>query len=174
MRRIVLIGFMGAGKSTVGRTLAERLGWAFKDMDALIEERHGRTVADIFKENGEPFFRQEEMRLAGELRGVSDHVIAAGGGAFAQPSTREALREGAGVVWLQCSLDAILRRVAGDASRPLATGRERMQALLVEREASYRLADLVVDTTDTPPDEVAARIVKAFFPGRGPQGGTER
>src|SRR5687767_12687340 len=82
--RVVLIGFMGVGKSTIGRAVAERLCWQFRDMDAWIEERCGRTVAQIFQENGEAFFRAEELAVAREVQRLSHYVIAAGGGAFAQ------------------------------------------------------------------------------------------
>jgi shikimate kinase/3-dehydroquinate synthase len=173
-RRIVLVGFMGTGKSIVGRAIAERLNWTFRDMDAWIEQRSGCTIAQMFRDKGEPYFREQELRVAQEVGKLEDHVIAAGGGAFAQPQTREALRDGAATVWLRCDIDVVLRRIAGDASRPLASDRERMQALLAEREPSYRMADLMVDTTDQPPNEVAEQIVSAFFPGREPRGGTER
>jgi shikimate kinase len=165
---------MGAGKSTVGRALAERLGYAFRDMDAIVEERAGQSVAEIFRDHGEPAFRKRELEVAEELRPLEGVVIAAGGGAFAQPRTHVALREGSTTVWLQCDLEAVMKRVAGDASRPLAADRERMQALLDQREAAYRLADLIIDTTDAPPAEVAARIVKALFPGGESQGDTKR
>jgi shikimate kinase len=171
--RIVLVGFMGTGKSTIGRSLAERLGWAFRDMDAWIEERVGLSVAEIFRDRGEPFFREEERRVALETRTLRHHVIATGGGAFADPATRAALQDGAATVWLRCDIETILQRVGGDASRPLAAGRERMATLLADRESSYRLAELTVDTADAPPGEVAERIVKALFPGRRLPNGTE-
>jgi shikimate kinase len=164
---------MGAGKSTVGLALARRLGWTFRDLDAWIEERNGCSIARIFQDKGEPFFRDEERKLAEEVKSLTRHVIAAGGGAFEQPATRAALQDGAATVWLRCDLEALLDRVEGDASRPLAAGRERMTALLAEREPSYRLAEFTVDTTRTPPGEIAERIVHAVFPDRG-LGGTER
>lgn len=166
-RRIVLIGFMGAGKSTIGRALAARLGWSFRDMDAWIEAQNGASVAEIFRKRGESFFREEERRVAEEARALSRHVLSAGGGAFASPATRDALRDGASTIWLRCDLETILQRIDGDASRPLAAGRERMLALLAEREASYRLADLTMDTADAPPGDIADRILQALFPGRG-------
>lgn len=164
--RIVLVGFMGAGKSTIGPLLARLLGWEFRDLDAWIEGRHGVKVSDLFRDRGEPFFREEERQAALETHHLARHVIAAGGGAFAQEATREALRQGAATVWLRCDIDTALDRIPSDGSRPLAANRERMRSLLVEREASYRLADLTVDTTDGPPDEVARRIQGALF---GPQ-----
>jgi shikimate kinase len=156
---------MGAGKSTVGLALAKRLGWTFRDMDIWIEERQGCSIAEIFRTKGEAFFREEERRVAEEARLLERHVIAAGGGAFAEPATRTALQAGAATVWLRTDLDAVLARLAGDASRPLAAGRERMTALLAAREPSYRLAEFTVDTADAPPAEVAERIENAVFPG---------
>jgi len=164
--RIVLVGFMGVGKTTIGHRLAERLGWTFRDLDDWIEARNGCTVADIFRHRGEPYFREEERRAAEAVRDLTHHVIAAGGGAFVQPPTRAVLKDGAATVWLTCDLAAILHRIAMDDSRPLAADRERMQALLAQRAESYRMADLGVDTTEASPEEVAATIVDALFPAR--------
>lgn len=151
---------MGCGKSTVGEALARRLGWRFRDLDRWIEERHGQSVAEIFRRHGQAFFRAEELRAAraaGRLRGC---VVAAGGGAFAQPETRAALQKGSLTVWLRCGEDVLLRRIPRDGSRPLAADRGRMRRLLAEREPAYRLADLTVDSSRAAPDEVARRIVK--------------
>lgn len=164
--RIVLVGFMGSGKTTVGAELARLLGWSFRDMDRWIEERNGLTVAEIFLQKGEAFFREEERRVAEEAAALGDHVIAAGGGAFAVPGTREALRPGAFVVWLRCDLETLLRRVPTDGSRPLASNRETMAQLLAERESFYRLADLAVDASGTAPDEVARQIRDCVRGGR--------
>jgi shikimate kinase len=164
--RVVLVGFMGVGKTTVGRVLAEHLGWDFLDLDDWISAQNGRSVAEIFRERGEPFFRAEEKRAADAARALERHVVAAGGGAFVQPATRELLREGAVTVWLACDLDGVLHRIAPDGSRPLAADRERMHGLMAEREAAYRLADLTVDTTDASPDQVAQRIVDALSRAR--------
>jgi len=158
--RVVLVGFMGAGKSTIGRRLARRLGYRFEDLDRRIETRAGQSVASLFRERGEAAFRvleHEEARAVSALPGV---VVAAGGGAFAQQATRALLQQGALTVWLQCSLEAALNRVRPDGSRPLAGNREIMRTLLAEREPSYRLADLAVDTSRLTPREVVDRIVE--------------
>ena len=157
---------MGVGKTTVGHALAERLGWAFLDLDDWIEARNGCTVAQIFAQKGEAFFREQERLAADEARQLSDHVIAAGGGAFVQPATRELLQDGGATVWLTCELDAVLHRIRPDGSRPLAADRERMQALLAQREEAYRMADMVFDTTSASPEEVAEHIVGRLFPDR--------
>lgn len=167
--RIVLVGFMGAGKTAVGLELARLLGWAFLDMDGRIEERTGLSIARLFQDRGEAAFREEERRVALEVSRLRRHVVAAGGGAFAEPETREALRKGAVTVWLRCDPETILARVPLDGSRPLARNRAIMLALLAQREPSYRLADATVDSSGGSPAEVARRVAEAVS-GRGRRG----
>jgi len=158
--RVILVGFMGAGKSAVGRRLARRLKYRFVDLDTRIEKRAGKRIAELFREQGEPAFRaleQEEAAAATEMENV---VVAAGGGAFAAPATRALLQKRALTVWLQCDLETILARVRLDGSRPLAGNREIMRALLAEREPSYRQADVTVDASRRKPREVVDRIVE--------------
>ena len=158
--RVVLVGFMGAGKSAVGRRLARRLKYRFVDLDSRIEKRTGKTVAEVFREQGEPAFRALEQEEAAALSDLESVVVAAGGGAFAVPATRELLRKGALTVWLQCDLETTFARIRADGSRPLAGNREIMRALLAEREPSYRQADVTVDTSRRKPREVVDRIVE--------------
>jgi len=169
MARIVLVGFMGAGKSTVGPLVADLLGWRFVDVDPRIEQETGLTVAEIFARHGEAHFRAEERRVARQLAHEDRVVVATGGGAFADAETREVLRRGAVVVWLRCDLETILGRVPDDGSRPLAANRERMRTLFAERESSYRLADVTVDAQAGGPGEVARLITQAVG-GRGAGG----
>jgi shikimate kinase len=157
--RVVLVGFMGSGKSSVGRLLARRLGYRFEDMDRRIEERAGRSVEAIFRDDGEEAFREMEREEARALSRLGERVVAAGGGAFTRHETRALLQEGALTVWLRCDLDRILARVPADGSRPLAGNRAIMRALLAEREPSYRMADVAVDASSGTPREVADRIV---------------
>lgn len=166
-RRIVLVGFMGAGKTTVGRELARQLGWRFEDLDARLEARLGTPIATLFRQRGEAAFREEERREAESLALVTQCVIAAGGGAFAEPATRDALCRGALSVWLRCDLDTLLGRIPLDGSRPKATDRATMRQLLDQREPSYRLADLTVDTAGLPSEEVAHRIRGALVESPG-------
>lgn len=175
--RIVLVGFMGSGKSTVGKALAACLGWAFHDLDHAVERRTGLSVAALFAQRGEPAFREEERLAAEELGRLEHVVVATGGGAWVQPQTRALLRSGALTVWLHCDFETVLRRVRPDGSRPLARNHERMRLLWREREAAYRLADLEFDTSRTPPGELAERIADAVRGGAGPtrqEGGAAR
>lgn len=165
VRRILLIGFMAAGKTTVGRLLAERLGWRFVDVDEEIVRRSGQTVPDIFREHGEAVFRALESRLAAEVRTLEQAVIAPGGGWVTTAGALDELPEGTFVVWLRVSAEEAVRRAGGGADRPLLAGADpldRARALLAERESLYRRADLVVDVDDRTPaditDEVLARI----------------
>ena len=160
--RIVLVGFMGAGKTTVGRALARRIGWDFVDLAEAIEERAGRKVAAIFAEEGEEAFRALERAAASEAARGERVIIAAGGGAFVDPRTRAVLRHGASVVWLTCAPDALVARIAGDGNRPLAGNRATIGALLTEREPFYRLADLAVDTTSVGPQDAARTVARAL------------
>ncbi len=162
--RIVLVGFMGAGKSTVGRLVARRLDFAFEDMDNRIEARSGLTIAAIFRDRGEEAFRALEREEAGLLATLPRRVVAAGGGAFTRPETRALLQQNAVTVWLRCDLETALARVPQDGARPLAGNRDIMRALLAERESAYRLADVAVDASGGP-EQVAERVV-ALVRGR--------
>jgi shikimate kinase len=162
---VVLVGFMASGKSTVGESLARLLGWTLVDIDAQIEEEAGATVGEIFRSRGEAFFREKERELAVALQERDAVVVAAGGGAFANAATREALRRGATTVWLRCDLETILGRVAFDGSRPLAPDRETIARLFAEREPAYRLADLAVDAAGRPPEVVAREIAASLLAG---------
>jgi shikimate kinase len=150
---------MGSGKTSVGRLVAPSLDYRFEDMDRRIEERAGRTIAEIFRDDGEEAFREMEREEARALSRLVERVVAAGGGAFARPETRALLQEGALTVWLRCDLNRILARVPADGSRPMAGNRAIMRALLAEREPSYRMADMVVDAASGTLREVADRIV---------------
>lgn len=165
MANIVLTGFMATGKSTVGRALAKALGLSFVDMDSLIEKEAGLSVADIFKEYGEPFFRAAEVsvvrRLANGEYGTG-LVVSTGGGVVADPANRAALKGWATVICLSASVDEILRRVGARADRPLldvADRREQIERLLAERAEAYIDCHLVIDTTGESVDEIAGKII---------------
>jgi shikimate kinase len=160
--RVVLVGIMGAGKTTVGRLLAARLGYKFRDLDDDIERRVGLSVQEIFRRYGEERFREDELRAAEDAMAKERTVVATGGGAFAQKATRTVLREAATTVWLRCTVDAVLARIPLDGSRPLAESRETIAALIAERERAYSLADVTVDTTAEPPEAVAQAVADAL------------
>jgi len=170
--RVVLVGFMGAGKSTVGPLVARRLGWEFLDLDDDIAAVAGRTVPEIFAKDGEAAFRAAERAAAERAATRERLVLATGGGSFTLAETRKVLQHGALTVWLRCTLDALLARIPADGSRPLAANRATIGPLLVDREPSYALADLTVDTTRTAPAEVARIIAEAATSGRREGGGT--
>jgi shikimate kinase len=155
---IVLVGFMGAGKTTVGNLLAARLELPFADSDQVIEHRAGRPVSQIFAEDGEPAFRALEHQVIAELLDGPEMVLALGGGSAEHPRTRDRLSE-AQVVYLQVGYAQALRRVAGDNGRPLLA-RPDLAALYERRLAVYaRVATLTVPTDDRHPETVSEDVL---------------
>ena len=161
--RILFVGFMGSGKSTVGRIVAQHLGWRFIDFDDIIEERVDLTIAEIFRERGEPFFRQVEGEVGQDLLRL-DHVVLASGGGWPVPVGRlEGLPEDSLSVWLRVSPEEAVRRVAGEGSMrpllkrpdPVRTARE----LLEVREGRYTMAHLTLDTETTAPQDLALSVL---------------
>ena len=158
MRWLALTGYMGAGKSAVGRRVANRLGWRFVDADRAIEERAGMSVAEIFDRRGEVWFRRTEEAVVREiLAGRPPGVLALGGGALESARTRDVVRRLAWVVWLSASVEVAWGRVRG-SGRPLATDQDRFARRAAQREPTYRAAaDLAVDA-DGPVEEIASRV----------------
>jgi shikimate kinase len=161
--RIVLVGFMGAGKSTVGQLLADRLGFAFVDLDAEAEERAGKPVCEIFADEGEAAFRALEAEVTEAADGVAPVVVASGGGWMARPELRD--RWPAAVrVWLRVSPLAALERIGGDVqSRPMldpASPEGSLQAILEARLSAYERAEVTVDTDGRTPAQVVGRILE--------------
>lgn len=165
-RRVFLIGFMGAGKTTVGRELARRRRARFVDLDDLIEQREGQTIAQIFASAGEQAFRRIEsavlLSLLQENAGGGDLVVALGGGAFIQPENRKTIKRAAGTtVLLQASLSELQRRCQNDDSRrirPLAKERDRFAELFASRQALYELAEFHVATENRSIEQVVNAI----------------
>jgi shikimate kinase len=151
-RTILLVGLMGAGKSTVGRGLAAALQLPFRDADEEIERAARRTVAEIFAERGEQAFREGERRVIARLiTSEPPHVLAAGGGAFMDAETRALARRAALCVWLKADLEVIVRRVSRRNTRPLLHGRDPMEVLnaqALQRYAHYGEAHVTVETAD--------------------------
>lgn len=161
---IYLVGFMGCGKSTVGERLAEELGWNFADLDDDIVKAQGRSIVDIFDTGGEDAFREIETEcLRKRIRAVQSgrpHVLALGGGAFAQDTNYKALQENGVTIWLDCSLDLIRARLSGkSADRPLARDPERFEKLYEQRVPAYSRADYRVEITNNDPSATVAKIL---------------
>lgn len=172
-RWIALSGYMGAGKTTVGRRLAARLGRPFVDADRAIEELAGMAVPEIFSRRGEVWFRRTEEDVVRESLAGPAGVLALGGGALASARTRDLLRRTAWVVWLRVDPEVAWARVGGSEHRPLAHDRDRFVRRAGQREPLYReAADLEVDAGE-PADEVADRVA-AWAARREPRGASSR
>ena len=152
--KLYLVGFMGAGKSTIARALGRRLGWRVDDIDERIEARERRSVAAIFAQNGEPYFRQLERQVLGELLPQRQVIIATGGGTFAEADNRALMLADGSVVWLDVPLPRIMERVPADGRRPLAADRAQMELLYTRRRLAYAEAHLRIDGTRPVPEVV--------------------
>ncbi len=164
-RSIVLIGLMGAGKSCIGRRLAQRLNLPFRDADSEIEQAAGCSVADIFALYGEAAFRDGERRVIARLLDGPPGVLALGGGAFIDTETRALVRQKSVSVWLRAGLDLLVQRTAGRGHRPLLNQgdpREILERLMAQRYPVYAEADIVVDARDEPPEATTERVLAAL------------
>jgi shikimate kinase len=166
-RSVVLVGMMGAGKSTIGRRLSLRLRLPFVDADAEIEVAHaGMTVPEIFARYGEPYFRDGEARVIARLLDGGPGVLATGGGAFMREETRNRIRDKAISIWLKADADIIMRRVKRRADRPLlqtADPEATVGRLLREREPIYQHADLTVWSRDVPHEKIVDECIEALY-----------
>jgi shikimate kinase len=162
--KIYLGGFMAAGKTTVARALAERLGWRAEDVDELIEARERRTIADIFSRAGEPYFRSVERDILRLLLPLRHVVVATGGGTFVEAENRGAINLDGLSVWLDVPLDVVLARVPADGRRPLAADRIQMERLFAARRIAYGHAHLHIEVGAASADEVAERIMEHVHP----------
>jgi shikimate kinase len=155
-RSIVLVGMMGAGKSSIGRRLAARLRIPFVDADAEIESAAGMTVAEIFAKHGEPYFRAGEARVIARLIENGPQVLATGGGAVMDQHTRDLIRIKGISVWLKADLDVLLKRTKRRNDRPLA---EKIKDLIPLREPVYAQSDIIVQSRDEPHDTIVDEII---------------
>jgi len=174
-KTLVLVGMMGAGKTSVGRRLASVLGVPFRDADVEIESAAGCTINDIFERFGEPAFRSGERKVIARLLSDPPHVLAAGGGAFVDTETRERIKERAVSIWLRAPLDLLIQRVMRKDTRPLlrnTDSRATLERLLREREPIYAQADIIVESDEGPHDVVVRRIIAALD-GRAAQAGAK-
>ena len=157
---------MCSGKTTVGRMLAERLGWDFLDVDEEIERREGMSIPEIFERKGEPYFRDLELRVLRELSERKRVVISTGGGLGANPEALELMKERGLVVWLRVSYEEFIRRCGGDKNRPLLKlGEEKLRKLLRERDKVYSRAHLRVEEGEL--EEAVRFILDKVVPSRG-------
>ena len=166
MRSVVLVGMMGAGKSTIGRRLSLRLGLPFIDADTEIEVAHaGMTIPEIFERHGEPYFRDGEARVISRLLDNGPGVLATGGGAFMREETRNRIRDKAISIWLKVDPDTILHRVKRRAGRPLlqtADPEATVERLIREREPIYQHADVTVWSRDVPHERIVDECIDAL------------
>ncbi len=165
-RPIVLIGMMGAGKTTVGRRLATRLGRQFIDSDEEVEKAAGMTIEEIFKTRGEADFRAGEVKVISRLLREPGIVLGTGGGAFMNPETRAAIKALGVSVWIKADFEVLFQRVSRRSNRPLlktANPRETLQKLIDQRYPTYAEADVTVVSREVPQDQVAAEVVDAVL-----------
>ena len=163
MRNISLVGFMGTGKTTVGKVLAKRLGYTFVDCDDEIEKGQGTTISHIFSEFGEPYFRELEKNMVAKLSARQGLVISAGGGAVMDPANMENMKKGGPVICLSATPEVILKRVERFTHRPLLQVPDplaKIKELLEARGPFYAKADFTVDTGGLGPDKVVDKIIE--------------
>ena len=156
--KLYLVGFMGAGKTSVAAALAQRLGWRAADIDQCVEAREHRSVATIFQQDGEAHFRQAEREALAALVPERQLVVATGGGTFVDPENRGLMLADGQVAWLDVPLTGILARIPQDGSRPLASDRAQLEQLYLRREIAYRDAHVRIDASGPIP-EVVERLL---------------
>jgi shikimate kinase len=173
-RPIVLVGMMGAGKTTVGRRLAAKLGRHFVDSDEEVEKAAGMTIEDIFKAHGEADFRAGEVRVIARLLKDPDLVLGTGGGAFVNTETRALVKSSAVSVWIKADFELLFSRVQRRSNRPLLktpNPRQTLQDLIDKRYPIYAEADVTVVSRDVPQDQVATEVIEALLTHLGDHSG---
>lgn len=164
-RTVALVGLMGAGKSTIGRRLAQALELPFVDADTEIEQAAGCTIPEIFAQHGEPEFRRGERAVIERLLDRAPHILATGGGAFVDPRTRALMKERAITIWLKAPLDVLMKRVSKRDDRPLLKEddpRAVMQRLMDARYPIYAEADIIIETVNSPHSAAVASTLEAL------------
>jgi shikimate kinase len=156
--KIYLVGFMGAGKTTIARALGRVMGWRVEDLDERIETRERRTIAGIFAQQGEPYFRQLERQMLTELLPERHIIVATGGGTFAEADNRAVMLADGTVAWLDLPIARVIERVPADGRRPLAADRAQLEQLYARRQLAYAHAHVRVDASGPVP-EVVERVL---------------
>ncbi|MBI2720069.1 MAG: shikimate kinase [Rhizobiales bacterium] len=167
---IVLVGLMGSGKSSVGRRLAEKLGLPFVDADHEIEAAAGKTIAELFADHGEPYFREGERRVIARLLGQGSQVLATGGGAFINGETRARIRQHGVSVWLKAPIDLLMKRVMKRQDRPLLKTEDPegvMRGLIEMRYPVYAEADVIVESRDVQHGQMVNDVIRALAQWNG-------
>ncbi len=165
-RSVVMVGLMGAGKTSIGRRLAARLDMPFVDADAEIEAAAGCTIEEIFEHHGEAAFRDGERRVIARLLEGPPQIIATGGGAYMDETTRALIREHAVCLWLRADLDTLVARTSRRSNRPLlkqGNPRETLDRLMRERYPVYAESDITIDSQDCPPEETTQAALAALM-----------
>lgn len=157
--KIYLVGFMGAGKSSVADVLGHCIGWRIEDVDQRIENREGRSIAQIYAKEGEAYFRKVERMVLLEILGHRHTVVATGGGTFVDRLNQSTINRDGVSIWLDASFETVVERIPPDGRRPLAADRDSMQSLWTERRAAYSLAHLRLDSDTVPIGELVRRII---------------
>jgi shikimate kinase len=158
--KIYLVGFMAAGKTTLAQALGRRLGWRVEDVDALVEARERRTVAEIFAREGEPYFRSIERQIIWSLLPLRHVVVATGGGTFVDPENRAAINADGLSVWIDVPFDALLERIPADGRRPLANDRIQIAMLYETRRLAYQQAQLRLDASRARSEELVEQLIE--------------
>ena len=157
--KLYLVGFMGAGKTTVASALGRRLGWRSEDVDERIEARERRSVAAIFVDEGEGYFRQAERDVLSDLLPLRNVIVATGGGTFADPGNRATILSDGAVAWLDLPLSRVIERIPPDGRRPLAADLVQMEELYLRRRQAYSEAHVRIDAAK-PVDEIVERLLE--------------
>jgi shikimate kinase len=158
-QKVYLVGFMGAGKTSVARGLARRLDWRAVDIDELIEQREHQTVADLFAHRGEAYFRSVERAVLLEQVGRPHLVVATGGGTFIDPQNRSVIAHDGVSVWLDVPIERLIARVPADGRRPLAADRAEFERLFALRRPAYERADIRIDAAHSGVDAIVEQVV---------------
>jgi shikimate kinase len=157
--KVYLVGFMAAGKTSVGRALARRLDWKFIDIDDLIERQEHLTVAEIFARHGEPYFRAAERAILLDQLNARHAIVATGGGTFADPQNRAAIRNDGVSVWLDAPLERVIARMPADGRRPLAADRADLERLYEGRRLAYEQAHVRLDAGRASVDALVEQLI---------------
>jgi shikimate kinase len=155
--KLYLVGFMGAGKTTVAGTLATRIGWRSEDVDERIEARERRSIAAIFVQEGEAYFRQAERHVLSDLLPLRNVVVATGGGTFVDPANRAIILNDGAVAWLDLPLSRVIERIPPDGRRPLAADLIQMEQIYMQRRLAYAEAHVRIDAA-RPVEEIVDRL----------------